>query len=431
MAECTNDAAADSSRAVAITAVTRWLAAGDFPDRVLPGDTPDHAFVMEVVYGVARWRRMLEWAIGRYVRTPPPHEVMACLLTGAYQILRMDTVPPHAAVNETVEAAKRRKTRGAVGFVNAVLRSLIRERDTLLVELAAQDLGVRESHPDLLVRRWTRAFGEAKAERLCAWDNTRPEVVITPNSLVTSAAGYLERLHAAGLTEAAPHPAAPAQSISIPRGTRVVDLPGFAEGAFTVQDPSTLVSVGFLAPRGGERILDACAAPGGKSMLIAERMGDRGELVAVDLHADRVALLRENISRLRLSCVRVAEADLSRPGSAAVLGAAPFDRVLLDVPCTNTGVLRRRPDARWRFTEERLRALVALQTSLLENTAALLAPGGTLVYSTCSLEAEEGDALIEAWLKRHPDFHLADSALSLPPDCLTDGMFAACLRRRA
>jgi 16S rRNA (cytosine967-C5)-methyltransferase len=304
----------------------------------------------------------------------------------------------------------------------------VRERDDIRRELAAQKLGVRESHPDVLIRRWNARFGPERTAELCRFDNTRPDVVIRPNRLQITLEDLRGRLESAGI-RATPHPAAPEQCLKLGHGTRVENLPGYAEGMFTVQDPSTLRSVDRLDPQPGESILDACAAPGGKTLLIAERLRGQGQIVAMDLHRDRLLPLADNLRRLRIDNARIVLGDASDPAAVGRAGGAPFDRILLDVPCSNTGVLRRRPDARWRFSPGRLGKLVRMQRSLLDSVSGFLKPGGCLVYSTCSLEHEENEGMVRAWVEEHPHFALGGCEVTFPPETRTDGVYAASLRR--
>jgi 16S rRNA (cytosine967-C5)-methyltransferase len=205
----------------------------------------------------------------------------------------------------------------------------------------------------------------------------------------------------------------------------VTSLPGFADGAFYVQDPSTSVAPALLNPQPGETVLDACAAPGGKAMQLAELMKGQGTLVAMDPAADRLKPLRENVARLKWDFISVVEGDITKQPPAA-----RFNAILLDVPCTNTGVIRRRPDARWRFSPERLRAACDKQEAILDAAAACLNPGGRIVYSTCSLELEENEGQVDRWLARHADFRLADSRKLFPPETQTDGAYAALLVKK-
>lgn len=427
--EASNGPGAYHARATAARLVARWLETGDFPDRLLDEVSADRPFVMEVVYGVAKWRRLLDWMAGRYVKRDPDTATHAHLLVGLYQIFRMSNVAEHAAVNETVEAAKHGPAHAGSGFLNAVLRSALRERAAIEARIPALPLAVRESHPDLLVERWTARAGGDGARRLCEWDNGRPDVVIRVNTTRISAAAYGEQLAAAGVS-VSPHPFRPDSCLVLPRGARVSDLPGYADGLFAVQDPSTLVSVEQLAPKPGERVLDACAAPGGKTALIAERMAGQGRLVAADVYPDRLEVLRSNLQRMQAGFAEIIQGDLAARAAPAGWSGGEFDAVLLDVPCSNTGVLRRRPDARWRFALDRLGKLMELQRALLSAGAGLVRPGGRLVYSTCSVEPDENDSLIGAWLRANPAFSCVSEVRLFPPDTGTDGAYAALLRRR-
>ncbi len=414
-----------NSRAAAADILLRWFRTAKFPDRLLDGVAEDRAFVMELVYGAVKWTRALEWIAGLVARRAPRPEVRAILDIGLYQVLMLDTVAPYAAVNETVAAAKLKLGARDAGFVNAVLRAASRRRRELLDELGKQELALRTSHPDVLVKRWRLARGPAGAEQICLWNNTRPAVVLRVNPLRTSFETLRNRLVEAGIA-VTPHPAASGECLVLPRGVRLESAPGYLEGWFAVLDPAGLAAVELLEPAPGELVLDACAAPGGKTFLMAGRMRGQGRIVAADLHEDRLARLRSNIERLALSNVTVIPADAA---AGAPGWGGPFDAILLDVPCTNTGVLRRRPDARWRFDDSRLADLVLTQSAILERAAAFLKPNGRLVYSTCSLEPEENDGVIREFLGRHPEFRELRRAANVPPDRGMDGAFAALLRR--
>jgi 16S rRNA (cytosine967-C5)-methyltransferase len=277
--------------------------------------------------------------------------------------------------------------------------------------LEKQPAAVRLSHPTVLIERWTKQFGADAAIRLCEWNNRRADVVIRVNKTLQ--------------IEGQPHPFAPDRFLILPRGVSVTSLPGFTDGAFYVQDPSTSIAPALLNPRPGETVLDACAAPGGKTMQIAELMKGQGTLVAMDPAADRLKPLRENVARLKWNFINVVERDITKDTTAA-----RYDAILLDVPCTNTGVIRRRPDARWRFSPERLRAACDKQAAILDAAAASLNPGGRIVYSTCSLELEENEGQVDRWLSRHAEFRLADSKKLFPPESQTDGAYAALLVRK-
>jgi 16S rRNA (cytosine967-C5)-methyltransferase len=397
-----------SSRREAVFVITRWLATRDFPDRMIP-DGPDRAFITDLVYTTVRRHRTLLWALGQLVKKMPKGETEAALLVGACQILFMPSVADYAAVNETVEAAKL-ASKQTSGLVNAVLRNLLRQRETLLADLAKQPLGVRASHPDSLLTRWLERYGEAETAALCEWNNTPSETIIA-------------------FPPGAPEPFAP-----VPRGTRVDAIPGYAEGAFIVQDPATAPALELLNLKPGLTVLDACAAPGGKTVQMAWRMGlpagANHRLVALDLHEDRLATVRANLERTRQTWVEVRQGDLTDNPQAALAPFGPFDRILLDAPCSNTGVLRRRPDARWRWTTKRMKALAETQARMLEACLALLAPNGRLVYSTCSLEPEENRRQITALRKTHPEVACIGVEERLPTRSQTDGTFACALERQ-
>lgn len=411
-------------RAAAI--VRRWLETQEFPDRLVDGVERDRAAVMEIVYGTVKFRRELEFLVRQAVKRMPDRALRAYLLTGVYQLWHTGEAA-YAVVNETVSAARDAFGERQAGFVNAVLRTVLRRGDALRELLASQPAGVRFSHPDLLLQRWIARYGEAETRRLCEWDNRPAPMTLRLDTARVSPAAFIEASGSLGV-EAAAHPFAPARYVGLARGCDVRRLPGYEAGHFIVQDPSTSVAVELLAPYPGERLLDGCAAPGGKTVAIAERMGGEGRLVAVERHADRIPALKETLARTRHTGVDVREADLStvQPDDLGL-----FDGVLLDVPCSNTGVLRRRPDARWRFSEERLGRLVATQTALLGAAAALVRPGGRMVFSTCSLEAEEGETLVRSWVASVPQFALEAERRVTPFADGVDGAYAARLVRKS
>ncbi len=396
------------SRRDAIFVVAQWLATGMFPERMIP-DGPDHAFVTDLVYTTVRHYRMLDWVVRQLVQKMPKGEAQAALLVGACQVLLMPDVANYAAVNETVEAAKQTHAVTAK-LVNAVLRTLLRKKETLLADLAKTSIGIRFSHPDALVTRWIERFGVDETVALCKWDNSPADV-------------YL-----------AYPPGAPEPFVKAPAGKRIETLPGYAEGGFIVQDPATAGAVRLMDVKPGMKVLDAGAAPGGKTIQLAWRMGQpeagSGQaLVAVDLYEDRLATLRANLKRVRQEWVTVRQVDLTGDLNAALGALGPFDRILFDAPCSNTGVLRRRPDARWRWTTKRMKRLAETQYAILEKLAGLVAPNGKLVYSTCSLEHDENRRQITLFRKAHPEWVCSGVEERIPSRSGTDGAFACVLER--
>ena len=390
---------ASNSRRTAAFVVAKWIATKDFPSSMLP-EGRDRAFVQDVVYTAIRRLRPLRKVLGLLVRQWPKGELEALLYIGAAQVLYMPDVPDFAAVSETVDAAKTCGNPSVAKVVNGVLRNLIRRREEFEKAIAESSLEERESFPTALVRRWVSRFGEENAERLCQWHNKPAETFLARRD------GSFAKLE---------------------RGERVEDAKGFEEGEFIVQDPGTRLAVDLLDPKQGETVLDACAAPGGKTVQIAWR---GASAVACEVNPKRRRRLEENLHRLGLSIPVYSSLDEANPKALTPQNPRAFHKVLVDAPCSNTGVLRRRPDARWNWSEERLAALVKLQAEILEKCAALVEPGGALVYSTCSNEPEENLGQVEAFLSRHPEFELAESRESIPFESATDGAFAARLTRK-
>ena len=418
-------ASPSGERAAAIAALAKWLRTGLFPDRLVP---EGHPLAMEILLGTLRNLRAADWAVARFCRKPPGPLPKAALLVGAWQLLFAESVPDYAAVSETVAAARLAHA-GAPAFVNAVLRAIARERAPLLAELAAAPLALRTSHPDELVRRWTSAYGDEAAAAACAADNLAPSPTAVPLPFLDgdAPARLLARWREAGI-DARPCPADQA-AIVLPHACPVERLPGYAEGAFAIQDPATLAALRLLAPQSGEAILDACAAPGGKALQLAAAVGPTGRVIALDASSARLGRLRENAARARLDDrLEIGQADAASPDLADVLGGRRPDAILADVPCSNSGVLRRRPDARWRWSPEETSRLARLQLAILSNLAALGA--GRIVYSTCSIDPVENEEVVTAFLSSPAGtgYALAGTRCLLPsPDA--DGAFAARLVR--
>ena len=382
-----------NSRRTAAFIVLKWLRTKDFPATMLP-EGSDRAFVQDLVYTILRRLRALRKVLGVLVPKWPKGELEALLYVGAAQVLYMKDVPDYAAVNETVEAAKLCPQKSVAKVVNGVLHNLIRRRDEFEALLAAAPLEERESFPTELVRRWTARFGAENAARLCAWHNEPAKTFLARKD---------------------------GSFVELERGKKVTDVPGYAEGEFIVQDPGTALAVELVDAKPGDVILDACAAPGGKTIQLAWR---GAKVTACEVNPKRRRKLEENLKRLRLE-VEVIEDFRCQPQPLT----STYSKVLVDAPCSNTGVLRRRPDARWNWSVEKLEALVKLQAVILDQVAPLVAPGGMLVYSTCSNEPEENDEQVKAFLARHPDFILDTTRESLPFESGHDGAFAARLTR--
>jgi 16S rRNA (cytosine967-C5)-methyltransferase len=421
----------------------------------------DRGLCQELVYGVARWQSTLDWMIELKSpgRTQKP-ALQTLLRLGLYQIFWLDRIPNHAAVNETVEQAKRDGFGPQAGFVNAVLRGYLREFDETKATLASlkqtqPHLGY--SHPEWLVARWQQRWGAEKTAQLLDWNNTPPKTYVRVNSLMFGA-DALKSSRDRQVTGARPPVQSTIRRPFLERTFKdagdvlaqwrdegidydfvrrdwlddnlvfefkahppISTLASFQRGLFYVQDPSTLASVNELDPQPGDTVLDLCAAPGGKTTYIAQLMGNRGRLLAHDVSPDRLKLIQENCARLGATCVETT--------TSSELAATPqrFDRILVDAPCSNTGVMRRRVDLRWRIRAEEIERLRITQLDLLRRAAGLLKPGGTLVYSTCSLEMEENGGLIEQFLRANRKFTVDGVRGLLPWEDGADGAFTAIL----
>ena len=414
-----NAMAAQTPREIALRVLRRWEQGEAHAETLLSGalpvlSGPDRGLCQELVYGVIRQRAALDWLIEQ--RTGGRRQaalVQILLRLGLYQIFWLDRIPSHAAVNEAVALARRCDLGRATGFINAALRQSLREADTLRASLQAlceTQPAIAYSHPDWLVRRWQDQWGWDNAAALMEWNNRPAETYLRLNMLrpvPSTPAGEAVEL------DWAPCPVLRAGGVP-------AELPGFAAGAFYIQDPSTLLAVQMLDPQPGESILDSCAAPGGKATAIAAQIQNQGRVVAADIREDRLERLRENRDRLGASCIEIlpAGSDIREK----------FDRVLLDVPCSNTGVMRRRVDLRWRLEPRDLRATRNLQRDILKKSVRNLKPDGLLVYSTCSLEPEENEQAVQAFLKKNPGFELVAERALRPWQDGVDGAYAAALR---
>ena len=387
----------------------------------------DRALVTELFYGCLRRRLALGYLLGRVAGKPPRPVVANILKLGLYQLLFLDKIPVHAAVHETVELAKARQrgiSPAEAGFVNAVLRRVAQNRAAYATELGAtreSEPWVYFSHPQWLWTRWAARWGAADTAALCEWNNTPPPIYIRVN-----------RLKVDGQAPAEPRPPddIPVEPCAFhPLCWRVTDPSGLFDtepwkrGGYYAQDPSTLVAVDLLDPQPGEAVLDMCAAPGGKTTYIAQKMQNRGKIVAADSSGERLQRLIENCRRLGVTIVATLPCEGTRLDRC--LRGATYDRVLVDVPCSNTGVLRRRVDLRWRLQEKELARLAALQQRLLKTAASLTRPGGVLVYSTCSLEPEENERVVEPFCRSNPQFALETTRSLFPPRDGVDGAFIA------
>jgi 16S rRNA (cytosine967-C5)-methyltransferase len=375
----------------------------------------DQALATQLVYGTLAWQGYLDYLIAAFSKRSPQSldaPVRTILRLGVFQMAKLTRIPDFAAVDTAVNLIKGFRGGAAVSLVNAVLRRAAAGWEGVTLPAAAADpvgyLSISLSHPRWLVERWMACYGRDETAALLRADNEPAPTVLRVNRRRVAPAELLRRLHEAGV---AAEPAAYSSvGISVAPGGRPENLPGYADGLFSFQGEASQL-VGFmLAPRPGERVLDACAAPGGKTTHLAELMDDRGEIVALDANARGLDRLRSMTRRLGLTSVRATPAD-TRTWQPA---AAAFDAVLVDAPCSGLGTLREHPEVKWRRTPADLAALAQLQGALLTHAATLVRPEGALVYATCTLSDEENDGQVAAFLAAHPDFGVDDPRADLP-----------------
>ncbi|HEY1268745.1 MAG TPA: 16S rRNA (cytosine(967)-C(5))-methyltransferase RsmB, partial [Candidatus Binatia bacterium] len=413
-----------SSRAIAADILhaveTRRAFADILLDRALQTSdlsTADRALVTQIVYGTLRWRGRIDWTLGLLTRKPLDDMdayLKNILRLTLYQIMFLDRVPAYAAVNEAVELGKRYGGRSAAGLVNAIARSSLRDKDRLAsIDIEGdriRRLAVMWSHPEWLVKHWLDYFGGDELENLLKADNEEPPLIVRASRLKIARDELIRKFREAHIDAEAARQAP--QAIRIRGGVSVEKLPGFADGLFFVQGETSQLVAQLLDPQPGERVWDASAAPGGKATHLAELMDDKGEIVATDISARGIERLKQNIARLGIASIRPVLADAAEelPGDLA----APYDRILADLPCTGLGTLRSHPEAKWLKSEADIRRLSQLQKKILERVSAYLKPGGTLVYSTCTLTREENEGVVADFLGRHKEYTLEDAAEFLP-----------------
>jgi 16S rRNA (cytosine967-C5)-methyltransferase len=407
-----------SARRIALTALRTWRKEKRFADSIVSDllakadlNDSDRAFAFELFYGLLRNLTLLDFWISCLRSSPVDTALRDILRLGLYQLFLLETAP-HAAVHETVDLAPQRWRT----IVNGMLRTAIRRKSELLARADAQPLFVRTSHPQFLVERWQQHFGNEQAEKLCKWNNLPAPIYARINLMRIDRTEFL-RLY----PNSRPLP-------DHPNFVKVSSLPSAAleQGYCYIQDPSTTIACQLLDPKPGERILDACAAPGGKTALITEQVKNRAFIAARDRDHRRIRAMRANFQQLGVHIASVALCDWLKPSrSVSPSSDGLFDRVLVDAPCTNTGVMRRRVDVRWRLTPADFARMQERQIAIVRAVLRLLKPGGVIVYSTCSLEPEENEQVVGRILESSSVLRLIEQKVSLPFRDGFDGAFAA------
>jgi 16S rRNA (cytosine967-C5)-methyltransferase len=419
----------------------------------------DKALFTELVYGCVRRQRTLDALVDQFGKKKShqqPPDLRLILHLGLYQLRYLNQIPPSAAVNTTVDLAKQNGFAGLAGVVNGMLRQYERSQsvredgedaeESFLVdplqlpEDSVPRLGILHSYPDWIVQIWLEQFGLKETERLCQWMNQPPAIALRVNPLKASIEQVEAAMTAAGVAVKRMPPLPQALQLVKHEGA-IQHLPGFQEGWWMVQDGSAQLVSHILDPQPGETVIDACAAPGGKSIHIAELMQDQGVIWACDRTKSRLKKLQQNCDRLGIHSIQIRLGDSRCIPEFEGQG----DRVLLDAPCSGLGTLHRHADARWRQTPASVKDLVQLQTELLEQASTWVKPGGTLVYATCTLNPAENEERVQVFLSSHPEWHLTPPAASslaspflspegwlkvLPHDWEMDGFFMARLQRK-
>ncbi|MDJ0507919.1 MAG: 16S rRNA (cytosine(967)-C(5))-methyltransferase [Crocosphaera sp.] len=391
-------------------------------DRALQKSTlkpSDRSLCTELVYGIVRHQRTLDQLIDQLAKKTAqqqPPDLRRILHLGLYQLRYLNNIPPSAAVNTSVALAKENKLQRLSGVVNGILRQYIRKGETGDEPLTLPDdplkkIAIAYSFPDWMIETWVKQWGEDTTQKLCHWFNQTPTLDIRLNPLKTGRETLESQLTKVGIT-VNPIPNFPHALRLQGKIGAIQTLPGFKEGNWTVQDSSAQLVSYLLDPQPGETIIDACAAPGGKTTQIGELMGDQGIIFACDRTLSRLRKVQQNAQRLELTSIKIVEGD-SRHLPQFIDSA---DRVLVDVPCSGLGTLHRHPDIRWRQNPEQIQRLSILQQEILNEAARWVKPQGILVYATCTLNPLENEQIIEEFLTSHPYWKIEPPA--------TEGIFA-------
>ncbi len=379
----------------------------------------DKALLFEIVHGVIRWMGRLDWVLngfykGQFSKAIP--NLKNGLRVALYQILFLDRVPDHAAVNEAVEFVKKLQGQKPADLTNAILRNIIRSKNGIRYPDPEEDLAgyfsAYYSHPSWMVKRYIERFGRENTEKLLVSNNEKPFLTLKINALKTSPESFKELLNEVNLKYKAGRYLP--EFFKLQNLTNITAWEYHGKGYFNIQDESAGLACRLLNVAPGLRVLDLCAAPGGKTAYLAGLMHDEGEIIALDRYESRLKILRSNMERLGVTSVKTVETD------ALEYDDGEFDRILADVPCSGSGTLSKKPDIKWKKDLFDLRKMNDLQMKLLSKAATMLKIDGILVYSTCSIEPEENFGIIKKFLDEHPNFKLADAAERFPNEVVDE-----------
>jgi 16S rRNA (cytosine967-C5)-methyltransferase len=377
---------------------------------------PDRGLVTELVYGTARTRNTIDWLLDQLlskgIKKVTPW-IRNILRLGVYQLYFLDKIPASAAVNESVKLAKKYGHPGTVKLVNGVLRNFERRKQEFvfpdLNEKPVQHISIKYSHPEWMVKRWLKEFGIKATIELCKANNRPATNSIRTNTLKISREDLMLELKKEGVScqESSFTP----EGLIIDKFNSLDELEAFKKGYFLLQDEASMVIAHLLKPQPGAFIIDACAAPGTKTTHLAQLSNDRGQILAFDIYEHKLSLIRDNCRHLGINSVRVDLKDAREIGS---LYLGQVDYLLIDAPCSGLGVLRRRADARWKKSLEQIKELKKLQLEILQGACGCLKPGGSLIYSTCSISPEENIEVVREFLQSNSEFRLSSLLEYLP-----------------
>lgn len=405
-------------------------------------DVKDRSLLTEITYGTLQHKLTLDYYLEPFIHGKVDLWVRWLLRMSLYQIHYLSRIPAHAAVNEAVEIAKRRGHKGIASMVNGILRSILREgvRSTADIKDSVERLAIETSHPQWLVDRWVESYGYEETAEMLRENNIPPVQTVRVNTTKVTVENVLTTLEREGVKAVRSEVIPECVYLQTGQAARTA---AFKHGLITIQDESSMLPANVLNPQPGMKVLDMCAAPGGKTTHMAEKMQNEGSILAMDLHPKKLDLIDENTARLGLDIVQTAPIDGRK--AANFLSKESFDAVLVDAPCSGLGVMRRKPDIKYTKREEDLESLQIIQLAILDNAAHVLKPGGRLVYSTCTVDKRENEGTVKAFLSQHPEME-SESLTNLPEKLLakqnngmlqvfpqdfgSDGFFVAAFRKK-
>lgn len=417
------------AREAAVKVITRFERSDAYLDKLMNGELEhrnfsqqDKALFGELVHGVIRWRWKLDWVLtgfyrGDYLKCL--NIVKNALRVALYQILFLDRIPEHAAINEAVETVKRIQGEKIAGVVNGVLRNITRNIDKIRYPVYEEDkvyyYTIMQSHPRWMIKRWIDLFGEEETVKLLEMNNKRPYTTVRVNTLNSDVSEVMAYLRATNIDFS--QSGYNEESLIIKsKGVDIKNLSIFIDGKITVQDTSASLATNLASAKPGDHIIDLCAAPGGKSFGLAQQIQNQGEIIAIDKYPSKLRFISEGSERLGITSIITKEADSSQLESEA-----GYDIVFLDAPCSGLGTIQKKPDIKWKRDRDDIKLLNDTQNSLLDNAAKLVKPGGAIIYSTCTIEPEENENIVNKFLTEHDNFKIDPAENYLPDAVCKDG----------